>query len=200
VIALPAGVWLTGHIGYPPVFVAAAVAALAGIVGVFAMPAHQPRPEQPAGILAGLRIPGLVRPSAVFSATALAAGVVVTFLPLTVARASGTVAALALLAQSAAATFSRWWAGRHGDRHGSAGLLVPGVLAAAAGMLVPVLTADPAAVAVGMALFGAGFGITQNASLTLMFDRAPTSSYATVSALWSVAYDGGWAWAPPASA
>jgi predicted MFS family arabinose efflux permease len=191
VIALPAGVWLAGHIGYPPVFVAGAVAALAGIVVVFAMPAHQPSPEQPAGILAGLRTPGLVRPSVVFSATAMAAGVVVTFLPLSFTRASGTVAALALLAQSAAATLSRWWAGRHGDRHGSAGLLVPGIHAAAAGMLVPVLTANPAAVVVGMALFGTGFGITQNASLALMFHRAPTSGYATVSALWSVAYDGG---------
>jgi predicted MFS family arabinose efflux permease len=191
VLALPAGVWFAGHIGYPPVFVAGAVAALAGIVVVSAMPADQPSTEQPVGILAGLRTPALVRPAVIFSATAIAAGVVVTFLPLTITRASGTVAALALLAQSATATLTRWLAGRHGDRHGSAGLLVPGILAAGAGMLVPVLTANPTAVVGGMALFGAGFGITQNASLALMFERASTSAYGTVSALWSVAYDAG---------
>ena len=50
-----------------------------------------------------LRTPALVRPSVVFSATTMAAGVVVTFLPLAVTQASGNLAALALLAQADAA-------------------------------------------------------------------------------------------------
>jgi len=176
VVALPLGVWLAGHAGYPPVFVAGAVAALAGLAVVPGLPGREPKPEQPVGVLAGLRTPALVRPSIVFSATAMAAGVVVTFLPLAVTQASGNLAALALLAQAAAATLTRWWAGRYGDRHGPAGLLIPGVLAAAVGMLALVLTASPAAVVVGMALFGAGFGVTQNASLALMFDRGSARS------------------------
>jgi len=191
VVALPLGVWLAGHAGYPPVFVAGAVAALAGLAVVPGLPGRDPRPEHPVGVLAGLRTPALVRPSMVFSATAMAAGVVVTFLPLAVTQASGNLAALALLAQAAAATLTRWWAGRYGDRHGPAGLLMPGVLAAAVGMLALVLTASPAAVVAGMALFGAGFGVTQNASLALMFDRVSTSGYGTVSALWNLAYDAG---------
>jgi MFS family permease len=85
----------------------------------------------------------------------------------------------------------RWLAGRYGDRRGPAVLLAPGVLLAAVGLLMLSLAAIPAAVIGGAAAFGAGFGITQNASLTLMFDRAPESGHSAVSALWNLAYDGG---------
>ncbi|MEK8174177.1 hypothetical protein NKH77_49950 [Streptomyces sp. M19] len=43
----------------------------------------------------------------------------------------------------------------------------------------------------GAAVFGVGFGITQSATITLMYARVPVSGYGTVSALWNVAYDGG---------
>ncbi|MCZ4125456.1 MFS transporter, partial [Streptomyces sp. H39-S7] len=43
----------------------------------------------------------------------------------------------------------------------------------------------------GVTLFGIGFGIAQNATLTLMYARVPASGYGTVSALWNVAYDAG---------
>ncbi|MFL6110016.1 MAG: hypothetical protein ACJ786_01485 [Catenulispora sp.] len=48
-----------------------------------------------------------------------------------------------------------------------------------------------AAVVAGTALFGAGFGIAQNATLALMYARVSAASYGTVSALWNLAYDGG---------
>jgi predicted MFS family arabinose efflux permease len=191
VVALTLGVWLAGHAGYPPVFVAGAVASLVGLAVVAGLPGRQPGPRGPVGVLAGLRVPGLVRPSVVFSATTMAAGIVVTFLPLAVTRASGNLAALGLLVQAAVATTTRWWAGRHGDRHGTAALVLPGVLTVALGVLALVLTSSPAAVLAGAALFGAGFGVTQNATLTLMLDRVPRSHYGTVSALWNLAYDAG---------
>jgi predicted MFS family arabinose efflux permease len=89
----------------------------------------------PGGVLAGLRAPALHRPALAFSATAMASGVVVTFLPLALPRGSGGLAA--------------------------------------------------------MALFGAGFGVTQNASMTLMLSRVAPSTYGTVSAIWNLAYDAG---------
>jgi predicted MFS family arabinose efflux permease len=206
VVALPLGVWLAGYAGYPPVFVAGALAALAGLTVVAGLPGHQPQqsqpqphqpqpdqpqPVQPLGVVAALRMPALIRPSIVFSATTVAAGIVVTFLPLAVTDASGGVAAVALLAHAATATVTRWWAGRYGDRHGSARLLVPGLLVAAVGILALVLTGSPAAVIVGAVLFGAGFGVTQNVTLALMFDRVPAAGYGTVSAVWNLAYDAG---------
>jgi predicted MFS family arabinose efflux permease len=101
------------------------------------------------------------------------------------------VAALALLAQAIAATLTRWWAGRHGDQHGSGRLLVPALLVSAAGLLAEVMTGSATAVVLGMVVFGAGFGVAQNASLLLMFERVPKSGYDTASALWNLAYDAG---------
>lgn len=191
VAALPLGVWLVGEAGYPLVFVAGAAAGLAGLAVVPGLPGHKPAPEQPVGVLAGLRTPALVRPALAFSAAATAAGVVVTFLPLAVPRGSGGLAALALFVQAVGSTLCRWWAGRHGDRHGPAALFVPGVATAAAGILALVLIDRPAAVLAAMALFGCGFGATQNASMTLMLDRVAPSAYGTVSAIWNLAFDAG---------
>ena len=212
VVALPAGVWLAGWAGYPAVFVAGAVAALVGLAAVpglrrRATPGHGPAAsakgcaasadghgasERPMGVLAGLRTRALLRPSVVFAATTVAGGVVVTFVPLAVTAASGGLVAVALLVQSAAATATRWWAGRHGDRHGTAGLLAPAVVVAGAGMLMLVFTSSPVALLAGMVLFGAGFGVAQNASLAMMLDRVPASGYGTVSAVWNLAYDAGY--------
>jgi len=191
VACLPLGVWLAAHVGYRPVFLAGGLAALAGLASVPALPRSGRSAGPSAGIRAALRTPALNRPAATFSATAMAAGIVVTFLPLAVARTATGVAALALLAQPAAAIGGRWLAGRYGDRRGPAPLLAPGVLLAAAGMLTLSLTAVPAAVIAGAAVFGAGFGVTQNASLTLMYDRVPESGYSAAGALWNLAYDGG---------
>jgi predicted MFS family arabinose efflux permease len=191
VAALPLGVWLVEQAGYPAVFVAGAVAALAGLAVVPGLPGRAPAQERPAGILAGLRTPALARPAVSFSAAAMAAGVVVTFLPLAATGGPPNLAALGLFVQAVTSTASRWWAGRYGDRHGPATLLVPGVVATAAGILALALSDRPVAVVAGMAVFGSGFGVTQNASMTLMLNRVPPSGYGTVSAIWNLAYDAG---------
>ena len=193
VAALPLGVWLAGRLGYPPVFAAGGLAALAGLASLPWLPASRAATAgaKADGMVAALRNPSLVRPAAVFSATTMAIGIIVTFLPLAVARTNAGAAALALLVQPAAAIAGRWLAGRRGDRRGPAALLAPGVLAAAAGMLALSLTAVPAAVIAGAAVFGLGFGVTQNVTQTLMYDRVPESADGAASALWNLAYDGG---------
>jgi len=40
-------------------------------------------------------------------------------------------------------------------------------------------------------VFGSGFGVTQNASMTLMLNRVAPSGYGTVSAIWNLAFDAG---------
>lgn len=189
IVALPLGVWLAERVGFGPVFVAGAVAALAGLVAIPALPGRRPREDAAIGVLAGLRSAAQMRPALVFLVTAVGAGVVVTFLPL--ATRGGRLAALALLAHSAATTGARWWAGRHAGRHGHARLLVRGVVAAAVGMLALVLIESAAAVVAGTLLLGAGFGLAQNASLALMFDRVTASGYDMASAVWNLAYDAG---------
>jgi MFS family permease len=190
IVALPLGVWLAGHLGYPVVFVAGAAASLLGVAFVPGLPAREPRVEEPVGVMDGLRDGALMRPALVFSATSMAAGVVVGFVPLAVA--GGSLAAMALLTQAAAATLTRWWAGRVADRHGAARLLVPGLAVTAVGVFALVVPSSPVAVLVGTLLFGAGFGVTQTATMSLMLARVSPSGYGTVSALWNLGYDGGW--------
>jgi predicted MFS family arabinose efflux permease len=50
----------------------------------------------------------------------------------------------------------------------------------------------------GMCLFGAGFGIIQNATFVLMINRMPASGPGTASALWNLAYDAGYGAGPAA--
>jgi MFS family permease len=156
--------------------------------------------EAPLGLLAGLRDGVQLRLVLIFAATTVSAGVVVAFLPLA-AGASGAsgapgAAALGLLVQAATATLTRWRAGRHGDRHGHARLLWPGLVTAAAGMAALIWVASPVAVITGMALFGAGFGIIQNATLALMIARVPVSGYGMATAAWNLAYDAGYGAGP----
>jgi MFS family permease len=205
VVALPSGVWLAGHYGYPVVVGLAAAAALVPLAAFPWLPGAAGRHAagagaaagQPAGLLAGLRHDGQLRLSLIFAASTVAAGVVVSFLPLA-AGMSAAVATIGLLAQALTATISRWWAGWYGDRHGHAGLLVPGLVAASLGMAAMIWLASPAAVIAGMCLFGTGFGIIQNATFVLMIDRMPASGAGTASALWNLAYDAGYGAGPAA--
>jgi predicted MFS family arabinose efflux permease len=202
VVALPAGIWLAGHYGMPVVAVMTAVTALVPLAAFPWLPgtargaAGGPAGTgEPIGLLDGLRNAGQLRPSLIFASSTVAAGVVVSFLPLATGK-SGNIAATGLLAQALAATLSQWWAGRYGDRRGHGRLLAPGLVIAALGMAAMIWPTVPAAVIVGMCLFGTGFGISQNATFTLMVDRMPASGLGTASALWSLAYDAGYGAGP----
>jgi MFS family permease len=196
VVAMPLSVWLVESVGFPFVFATAALTAMIPLIGLPGMirrpAADAPRVTTPAlGVLATMRLPGMLRPAIVFAATAMTAGVIATFLPTVVAEGPANLAAVALLAHAAAATVSRWWAGRIGDRHGAGRLLAPGVVVAAAGTAAFVMSHNAAAVLVGALLFGSGFGAVQNASLASMYDQVDRSGYGSVTAVWSVAYDAG---------
>ena len=203
VIGLPLGLWAAGVLGFTPVLVVGGLIPLAGLVTVLALPAINPAAtpsthpttesgtETTAGNTADIGPAGAfdlrvqVPPTLIFAAVTLAVGVLVTFLPL---AGSPELASAALLAQSLGTPLARWWAGRFGDGHGSERLLVPGILVTAAGVALQVWAGEPIAVVAGMALFGVGFGVLQNATLALMLERGPAGP---VSALWNLAYDAG---------
>lgn len=191
VIGLPLGVYLTGLIGYDALFVLAAVASLAGLAMLPGMPRRSTgEEEQHVKVLGGLRGSGLLMPTFVFAAVTVAAGISVTFLPL--GSANHLLVAVALLIQAITAPLARWLAGRIGDRIGPLRLLAPAMLLAALGAASLIFIGSAGAVLVGAALFGLGFGAAQNLTLAIMYDRSPKSRYGQVSALWNLAYDGGW--------
>lgn len=192
-LALPLGVWLANHWGFGIVFVVTALAPLAAVVTVPGLPDRDASAGGTHGVLGGLRNGALTRPATVFAAAAAAVGVVVTYLPLAVAGHAGWVAPVALLVQPAVATAGRWVAGKLGDRRGQLRLLVPSVVLCATGMATMAVTSSAVLVIGGATLLGAGFGVLQNATLSLMFARVPAEGFGTVSAIWNAAYDIGMA-------
>ncbi|QWF83024.1 hypothetical protein HUW46_06463 [Amycolatopsis sp. CA-230715] len=191
VIGLPAGVWLIDRIGFDALFLLATALPLAVLPLALGLPSQRTRAARHEPVLAALRTGGLARPTAIFFVVTFAAGVFVTFLALAVPAESRGTAAAALLAQSAVTPAARWVAGRVGDRRGSGVLLVPAVLACAGGAAGTAFTGSPAVVVAGMVVFGIGFGVAQNVTLALLFDRVPRSGFDQVSALWNLAYDAG---------
>ncbi|TCO65293.1 MFS transporter [Actinocrispum wychmicini] len=189
-LALPLGVWMAGHWGYGIVFVLTAAFPIVAVVTVLGLPDREKADSEQHGVLGGLRNGALTRPALIFAAAAGAAGVVVTYLPL---ATQTWVAPIALFVQPAAATVGRWFAGKIGDRHGQVRMLVPSVGLAILGMVLMAATHEPAFVFAGAALFGIGFGVLQNASISLMYARVPAAGYSTVSAIWNAAYDLGMA-------
>jgi predicted MFS family arabinose efflux permease len=198
VVALPAGVWLAGH------HLAAAAAAMAAVAGLLPLAAirwlpggREARPtararRRPDDQSSG-RMPGAaVRLPLIFAAATIAAGVLDSFLPLAKGIPSDLCSA-ALLVQAIVATLSRWQAGRHGDRYGHARLLTPALVVAALGMATMMILGSPVAIFAGMVLFGAGFGVIENATLAQLIEQLPE---ATASALWNLAYDAGYGAGP----
>jgi MFS family permease len=198
VIALPAGVWLAGH------HLAAAAAAIAAVAGLVPLAAirwlpggREERRTARARRMPGARSSGWMAGAAlrlplIFAAATIAAGVLDSFLPLAKGIPS-SLASAALLVQSITATLSRWQAGKHGDRYGHARLLIPALAVAALGMAAMMVLGSPVVLFAGMVLFGAGFGVIENATFALLIEQLPE---AKASALWNLAYDAGYGAGP----
>lgn len=192
IIGLPAGVWLSERLGFTAVFLLAAMFTPIALATIPLLPML--RPDAGRGghnVLIALRWPSVARQTVIFTATTIAAGVFVTFLPIAVDNGSSTIAALALLAQASTTAASRWGTGRIGDRYGASRLLVPSMVVATLGAACLIAVDTPLAVILGMSLFGIGYGGAQNVTLMLMFDRAPHNEINRVSALWNLAFDAG---------
>jgi MFS family permease len=197
VVALPAGVWLTGH------HLATAVAAMAAAAGLLPVTMIRWLPGRgeadrtpPAG--RAQRAPGAaLRLPLIFAACTIAAGVLDSFLPLAKGVPSNLSSA-ALLIQAITATLSRWQAGRHGDKYGHARLLIPALTVAALGMAAMIwlpakINTVPVLIFASMVLFGAGFGVIENATFALLIEQL---SETRASTLWNLAYDAGYGAGP----
>jgi MFS family permease len=211
IVALPAGIWLAGH------HLAAAAAAVAAATGLLPLASirwlpngREARHERAARLGAG-RGPGASdsrrRPGArgsrriagaalrlplIFAAATIAAGVLDSFLPLAKGIPS-SLSSAALLVQAIIATLTRWRAGKFGDRHGHARLLIPALAVAALGMAAMMALSSPVMIFAGMVLFGAGFGVIESATFALLIEQQPE---AKASALWNFAYDAGYGAGP----
>ena len=185
------GLWLVGRFGFEIVFLLGGATPLLGLVLIPGIRFATTSGEDGggAGFFAGLKRAPLRRIFFLFAATTMAAGVVITFLPLAVPGSGVFSAAGALLVVGVTSTVSRWWGGRFGDRRDPRLLLAPGLIACAVGMAG--LPFGDVVMLAGAALFGTGFGLLQNASLILMMERVSKSEYGLGSTLWNAAFDAG---------
>lgn len=190
-IGLPTSTWLAGNVGFPLVFGLGAGLPLLAIGPLLLLPKIDMRTREDKPTRASTTR-AVWRPWLPMLAGSIAFGAMVTFLPLMFAE-SPTVASLALLLMSASALGARWLAGVLGDRSASQGRwLLWGLVVTALG-LVGVSLGEwlTGAVALGVgfvAVYGAGFGAVQNASLVVMFRRV---SAERASVAWNVAFDAG---------
>jgi predicted MFS family arabinose efflux permease len=184
------GLWLAGGFGFGIVFLLGGFAPLLGLGMIPWIRSPSPTAEEGgAGFFAGLGRGPLRRIFILFAATTMAAGVVLTFLPLAVTDSGVFSAASALLVVGITTTASRWWAGRFGDRNDPRLLLAPGLIACAIG--VACLPLGGVILLFGAVLFGSGFGLLQNATLIMMMGRVSKSEFGLGSTLWNAAFDAG---------
>jgi predicted MFS family arabinose efflux permease len=190
-IAVPAGVALVldGHVGW------LSWLAASPLLGVLLVPMllRSVTPEPPAGPAGSGRAAAraALAPSVVLFVVTLAGGGLVTFLP--IERPDGALATVALLLFGATTAVSRWRAGLLADRLGSRVLLPLALVLSAAGLVgcAVGLAAGDAWVLVGAAVFGTGFGATQNLTLLSAFARAGEGGTTAASAMWNASFDAG---------
>ena len=200
VVALPAGVWLAGHHLAATAAAMAATAGLLPLVAIRWLPSgREARRTARTGRMPGARTSGRMAGAAlrlplIFAAATIAAGVLDSFLPLAKGIPSN-LSSTALLVQAITATFSRWQAGKHGDRYGHTRLLIPALAVTALGMAAMMAQGSPVAIFAGVVLFGAGFGVIENATFALLIEQLPE---ARASVLWNLAYDAGYGAGPVA--
>ena len=189
--AVPAGVALVldGHIGWLSWLAASPVLAVFFVPLLVRSVGPQPGPG-PAGSHRAAVLAASM-PSVVLFVVTLAGGGLVTFLP--IERPDGVLATVALLVFGVTGAVTRWRAGLLADRLGT-GLLLPAALVVAAvGLVVTAAGLGSGAgwILAGAAVFGAGYGATQNLTLVSAFARAGENGTTTASAMWNASFDAG---------
>jgi MFS family permease len=178
IVALPAGIWLAGHHLAAAAAATAATVALLPLVAIRWLPGGREarqtaRTGRPRSARSPRRMAGAtLRLPLIFAAATIAAGTLDSFLPLAKGIPSN-LASAALLVQAITATLSRWQAGQRGDRYGHARLLIPALAVAALGMAAMIVLGSPVVIFAGMVLFGAGFGVIENATFALLIEQLP---------------------------
>jgi predicted MFS family arabinose efflux permease len=171
----------------------ALIAFASGLAGVlFALripdrPIHLVRAST--NLLGAIRRPGLLIVFAGFVLTSCSFGGVITYAPVALPLNGLGSAAAFLLVSGAARTASRWLAGILGDRLPTRIVLVGGVAASLAGLVVLALHAGAATVLIAAAAYGAGYGTIQTAAFLALSDRGLRSDAGAISALWNSGID-----------
>ena len=195
-LAVPAGVALL-HAGLFPWAAVLAGLPVFGIpLALRLKPATASTPGKP-HVAGGRRaVLAVLSPAVVLFAITVAAGGLLTVLP--IERPSGQLATVAVLVLGATTAWTRWRAGALADRApsiwwlpASVALAALGVGALALGLLAGESPTAGVIVVIAIGLFGMGQGAVQNLSLVNAFARAGGGRESAASAVWNAGYDSG---------
>ncbi len=193
VIVLPLAVLLLNALGFWPI---AAIAGLPAVGAALALGGGWRRvaPEPAQAVPTGATQRAIARtllPAAVLYALTIAAGAVVTILPIV---RSELVATIGLLVFAVATALARWQVGAQVDRPGRTWLLagacaiaIASLVALSAGLSGP----SDGVVLAACAMLGVGYGAVQCLTLVYSFARTTSSERPVASAVWNGAFDAG---------
>jgi predicted MFS family arabinose efflux permease len=202
-LAVPGGValtqagsfWVVAALGAAPVLAVPAALALGREHHSRPDPRQEDPPTRPRSAVRATAAPG-----AVLLATTLAAGGLVTYLPIAQSiaptdRPSGPSAAVVgLLVFGLTGALTRWQVGVLVDRLGLSLLLPCAVVASCLGVVAVATglhSGSGAVVVIGALLFGGGYGAVQNLTLVSAFARAGSAGATSASSVWNAAFDAG---------
>jgi MFS family permease len=193
VIMIPLAVLLLHAFGFWPIAVIAGLPAVGAALALgsgWRRVAPEPTQAVPAGATQRAIARSLL-PAVVLYAITVAAGAVVTILPIV---RSELVATAGLLVFAVAAALARWQAGRQVDRPrrtwllaGACAIAIAALLALAAGLSGP----SDGVVLAACAMLGVGYGSIQCLTLVYSFARTTSSERPVASAVWNGAFDAG---------
>ena len=193
VIMLPLSELLLHAAGFWPI---ALVAGIPAVGAALALGGGRRRvvPDSTQAAPAGATQQAITRsllPAAVLCAITIAAGAVVTILPIV---CSELVATVGLLVLAVASAVTRWQAGAQIDRPGrtwllvaGCGVVIAGLLALSAGLSGP----SDGLVLAACAMLGVGYGTVQCLTLVYSFARTASNERPVASAVWNGAFDAG---------
>ena len=174
-------------------YVDALIAVASGLVGVLFALRIPDRPVHvvvaSTNLLGAIRRPGLLVVFVGFVLTSCSFGGVVTYVPVALPLSGLGSAAAFLLVLGVLRAASRWLAGVLGDRLPTRIVLIGGVAASLAGLVVLALHNGGVTVLVGAAAYGAGYGTIQTTAFLALSERGTRSDSGAISALWNSGID-----------
>lgn len=203
-ICLPLGLFLADRVGYPVVYVTAAVIALVAAAMCLRIPRIRAQGRVTASAAeGGVSAPVwklVLVPALAVTSLSMSFGAVSSFLPAAVQEldpvTGAVIGGFMLSITGGSAMVLRYASGVIADRNGRPGAtMIPGQLMGFTGVLLMALVIANGwpvwwLVLAGV-LFGGGFGIVQNEALLSMFFRLPRSRVSEASAVWNISYDAG---------
>jgi MFS family permease len=173
IVGPAAGPVVASQLGFAVLFLLCAGVAGVGLLCLSLLPRAERRAAPP-----GWRIrwqdvfsPPAVLPSLILLFLYVPYGTLVAFAPIIAAGRGLDNAGFFYTAFAGAMLLVRSKAGELSDRHGRAAVILPGMLVAAAALVVLALASGPAGVLAAGVIFGIGFGAVQPALMALTTDR-----------------------------